>query len=363
MRKLLISTALLTVAFAPVAKAEMEVTLGGYVNFQAAMFDNDAANNSDRDFQSESELKVTAKGTADNGLEYGAYIEVFASTTDTSNTDEVNLYLKGGWGKLELGDQDGAASAMGFAAPYVGIGQVFGSYVDYVPTADRGYRNAESAADTFMKVIDTYDDTKVTYYSPKFAGFQAGVSYVPELGSEGEGVVFTDTTSDFRDGFEFGLGYEGELSGVKVKGVGTYTMADSTSNAVEDLSSWGLGLQLGYQGFTFGGNYVDDGDSGLASATTNDNVKKYSLGATYEADAWGVGLSYAQVDFDQNGVSYDSAGGTGSGGDYTAWGAGATYKIAPGLTAGADLVFFDRNRDTGTDSDGYVFVTEVRAAF
>ena len=82
MRRLLMSTVLVSACLLALpAQADMAVTVGGYTGFQAALFDNDLANSSGRDFQSESEIHVRAKGTADNGLEYGVLIELMTSTT------------------------------------------------------------------------------------------------------------------------------------------------------------------------------------------------------------------------------------------------------------------------------------------
>lgn len=71
MKTILLGTAaLLALSLGAVpARAELEVTVGGFVAFQAAAFDNDTANSTSRDFQSESELTVEAAAIADNGLE------------------------------------------------------------------------------------------------------------------------------------------------------------------------------------------------------------------------------------------------------------------------------------------------------
>lgn len=361
----LVSALALVVAASP-ARADLEVTIGGYTGFQAALFDNDTANNSDRDFQSEAEVYVKANAKADNGLEYGAYIELLASTSETANADEVNLYLAGNWGRVELGDQDGAGSELAVVGPYVGMGQALGSYNDYVPTGDRGYARVDSAADPSIKAIDTSDATKITYYTPRFSGFQAGVSYAPERddNADGEGVQFFDNVGNHDNAFEFGLNYKGEFDAVTVKAGGEYVMADAKDGSgLEDISAWTLGAQVGYMGFTLGGGYTDNGDSGLTDGATDDDVTLWNVGLTYADGPWGVGINYVDADFDQAGTPFGLAGVVGSGGDYTAWGLGGTYKIAPGLTTGADLVFFDRDRVTGTDTDGYVLVTEVRAAF
>src|SRR6185369_1475217 len=97
MKKVLLgSTALIGAALlAAPAQAQLEVTVGGSVGFQAGWFDTDLTNNNDRDFQSEADLIVRASGVADNGLEYGAEVVLQSSTSDSSNADEALLYVGG----------------------------------------------------------------------------------------------------------------------------------------------------------------------------------------------------------------------------------------------------------------------------
>lgn len=366
MRRLLLSTALVSFAAVMPAHAELDLKVGGYVAFQAGYVDNDLANNSNRDFQSEAEIHFTAKATADNGLTYGAYIEFQAATSDVLNSDEANIFLEGSFGRFELGDQDGAGSELVVMAPFVGIGQVRGSYVDFVPAADRGYRASETGADTYLKALDTLDATKITYYTPVISGFQAGVSYAPERDSaeDGEDVQFLNNAGNHKDAYELGLAYKGEFSGVSVRVGGQYNGASAKDGSGrEDISAWGLGAQLGYNGFTFGGGYKSDGDSAQPVGVANDDTTGWNMGLTYAAGAWSVGASYAVVDFDEAATPFEVTGATGAGGDYTAYGIGAGYKVAPGLTVGADLVFFDRDRVVGADTDGYVLITEIRSVF
>jgi len=284
-----------------------------------------------------------------------------ASTSDTTNSDEVGLYLAGAWGRVELGDDDGASELVVFA-PTVGLGQINGSYDDYNPATARAHALNDRGDHNFT-AIDTDDSTKVTYYTPKFSGFQAGVTYAPET-DQGENVVFLDD-STVNDNFEVGLAYDGEFNNVMVKVGGTYVMGSATAGN-EDLSAWTLGAQVGYNGFRFGGGYTDNGDSNSATGVTGDDITSWNVGATYENGPWGVGVSYLDTDFDDNNSAgtLGAVGAAGVGGDYTAWALGGTYTVAPGLTVGADLAFFDRNA-TGTvnDQDGYVLVTDVTAAF
>ena len=366
MKKVLLATTALiaTAAFAAPARAELEVTVGGFAAFQAGWFDNDDTNSSDRDFQSESEIEVRADGTADNGLEYGAFVQLETSTDNSDNAGEVWIYGQGAWGRVELGDAHGAGR-MGVYAPTVGIGQINGSYDDFVTSADRGHAINDRGDARFL-ALDSESSTKVSYFTPKFAGFQAGASYTPEVDSSnlGEAVQFFDNVGDHEDMFEVGATYERDFNNVNFLLSGNYNHADAKNGAgVEDISSWGLGAQLGYAGFRFGGGYTDQGDSGNTAATADDDVSSWNVGATYENGPWGVGISYLATDLDTNGDDSGILGTDGNGGDYSVIAAGGTYTVAPGLTVGADVAFYDRDRSAGADTDGTVVMTDVTAAF
>ena len=386
MKKVLLATTALIAAsaFAAPAKAEMEVTVGGYTAFQAGFFDNDTANSSDRDFTSEAQIAIRADGTADNGLQYGAKVLLDASTSDTANSDETSLYLAGGWGRVELGDDDGASELVVFA-PTVGIGQINGSYDDFINGNAKAHI-VNDRGDHNFTAIDSDDSTKVTYFTPKFSGFQAGVSYAPEYqgfnvfgfagvaGSAGENVALLEDSTLASDIFELGLAYEGSFSGVDVKVGGNYVMASATDadvdlvtggvQTLEDVRAWSLGAQVGYNGFKFGGGYTHDGDSLQLEGVANDSVHSWNIGATYENGPWGVGISYLDTDFDTNAFAKSVNVTTAVGGDYTALVLGATYTVAPGLTTGTDFAFYERDANgTANDDDGFVALVDVTAAF
>lgn len=367
MRRILTTTAsviALAAVLANPAKAELEVTVGGFTAFQAAAFNNDVIEGTNRDFQSEAEIRVNADATADNGLQYGAEMALNASTSDSANAKSTSVYLAGGWGRFEMGDKQGASELVVFA-PTVGIGQINGSYDDYLDAPahmlnDRGNHN--------FTAFDSDYSTKATYYTPKYMGLQAGVSYAPEYqsitalgttfpGGTGENITLQKNSSVASDIWEAGLGYQGEFSGVMFKAGGNYTHADTIDGVgLEDVSAWSIGMQLGYQGFRLGGGYTDNGDSLQFSGLADNESSSWNVGATYENGPWGVGISYLDMNFGEN--AFDLVSGL-DGSDYKVISGGATYMVAPGLSVGADLSFYDRkNWD-----DGYVFVTDVTASF
>ncbi|MFZ1428297.1 MAG: porin, partial [Geminicoccaceae bacterium] len=121
------------------------------------------------DFRNDTEVHVLARAKSEElGLEYGATIEFEADTNSTANTDETWLFLRGGWGELRMGDEDGVVdnSTVGANTIAAGTGGLDGS-------------DAVIAAAPVVFLTNTNDATKVRYYTPSFGGFSLGASYTP----------------------------------------------------------------------------------------------------------------------------------------------------------------------------------------
>ena len=129
----------------------------------------DSSQSRSLDFRNDTEVHVIARAKSEEtGLEYGATIEFEADTNSTLNTDETWIFLRGGWGELRFGDEDGVVdnSVIGGQTIAAGTGGIDGS--DAVITA---------APVVFLS--NSNDATKIRYYTPSFGGFSLGVSYTP----------------------------------------------------------------------------------------------------------------------------------------------------------------------------------------
>jgi outer membrane protein OmpU len=340
MKKVLLGTAsvLGLALLAQPAAAQITVKLGGYTDFRAGFWSDDRTNSTDREFRNDTEVHVRADGKADNGLLYGVQIEIDSSGT-ALNYDEANLYLAGGWGRVEMGDQDGAGDQLAVHAPYVGIGQLWGDQDSFLA-------NALIGGDT-LYVPDSSDSTKISYFTPTFAGFRAGVSYTPELNG-GDSVVLTEPTTGYSDWIEAGARYSGEFSGATVALGLTYSQADANAPAADDFSAWQAGAQVGFAGFTVGGGYTDYNDFVLArNGLGYEPDTSWNVGATYTAGPFGVGGGYLNLDDE-------------SGDDYTIWSVGAVYTVAPGLAVQADYYNFDNEI---ANDDGQLVILSTRVTF
>jgi outer membrane protein OmpU len=250
MRKFLLTSTALVGAFAFVDRADAQmlttdspftVRIDGFANFRGGLVSdsnqtavvagpNNALrlaspkiNGDNAQMKTDTEIHVTATGKADNGLVYGMYVEIEAdpalsdltttavnvnaasgvvtqTTTPTSSQnyiDEANIFLQGSWGRVEMGDQDGAGDQLFFGAPFdygPAYGQGSGADGDIlfrwsntalIQNNASSNINATPLYSWNVRALDSNDSTKITYLSPVIAGFRAGISYVPNGAQNG----------------------------------------------------------------------------------------------------------------------------------------------------------------------------------
>jgi len=397
MKKILLGTTAIAAAalYAQTAQAQITVSLGGYTEFFGAYYDDDVGNRTDHEFEIETEIVVRADGKADNGLLYGAKVEFQNSTPTKSGssasgigTDEASVYLAGTWGRLELGDFDGAADTLAIYAPLVGIEQVDGDAYDFltVSTPVAGAPLAGNFAfgslpnGTIVKTVDSGDSTKIMYITPRFIGFQAGASYATQGGSEAQDVVGFDNVGGYKDFWEAGINYTGEFAGFSIAAGATTSGATGqdtpfVGRSLEDFWTWQAGAQVGYAGFKVGGGYYDGGDFNKVDGAPNasSDSSAWHLGASYTAGPFAVGVTYAEAQGYKGTPTIGAATVTSStyASDYKTYGGGVAYTLAPGFVLQGDLMYVDeklRNFNplgviSTADNEGYVAVISTRLNF
>jgi len=394
MKKALLAGTAITAAalYAQSAQAQLVVSLGGYTEFFAAYYDDDVAGRTNREFELETEIVVRADGKADNGLLYGAKIELQNSTPTTQGlnstgvgTDEASVYLAGTWGRLELGDFDGAADTLAIYAPLIGMEQIDGDAYDFLGVqGPTGTIFGTQPNGSLVQAPDSGDATKIMYITPRFAGFQAGASYATQSDSEAQDVVPFKTRGGYKDFWEAGVNYTGELYGFSVAAGATIIGATGQDlgavggPSLEDFTAWQAGAQFGYAGFKLGGGYIDAGDYNAVSGQplTSGDSNAWHVGISYTAGPVAVGLTYADAKGFKGGPDVAAGIPATYATSYKTYGGGAAYTIAPGLTVQADIMYVDEDlRDvvvgpagfvtgtTTTSNEGFVAVFSTRLDF
>ncbi len=374
MRKILLASTAL-VAFAGAAQAAespIQVTLGGSVDFRAALFHESekvmATGETGRrggDFQSEYDLTIAATGKAAGGIEYGALVNLDNGQSRVTTGNGVSMqyayvWMSGAFGKVLMGDERGASDLF-VTAPAVGEGQLNGNYTNFT--------DSTTLARFQPAYISTKEGaTKVTYYTPKVGNadhkVQLGVSYAVENDQGTVSSLYDDATG-YENQVEAVAQYTGNFNPVSVSvsplfATGEGEGTKSTTNFARDYTVWGVGADAKYAGFTLGTSYVDAGHMSSAPGQEEDQ-SVWTIGLKYGFDKVELAASY----MDGEGYFNTLAG---ADSDYVesfdAIGLGATYTWFPGLTTAADAVFFDQERkDATADNEGHVLMLSQKMSF
>ncbi len=384
MKKVLLGTSALVAAglIAGPAMAQLELEVSAEFYWEIGFKDDDVDDDDEFDMQNEGDMQFTFAGTADNGLRYGFQFDLDDIATDDGvEVDETFLFVQGNFGRIELGDNDGAHGNLRFFIPTVGIGGIDGGYGDYI-----GFGQTLQSDNA----IETSDSTKILYQTTgiDLGGFVFGVSYAPDV-SDGLDSFGPDLGNDvdvdrdeggldtFENGIEVGARWSGSFGDVDVGVGGGYTYADSNVDAVEEINAFTIGAEAGFGGFTFGAQFAYEGESGsgfrfddLAGTTSDaqhEGFWRVTGGATYETGPWGFGINayYAQVDEIQ--VTGDPDEGDAS---EFAIGGSVAYALVPGFEVAADLVYFDFEADldgvgalADVENDGIVGLLRTTVEF
>jgi len=294
--------------------AQLTTELGGSVAFQAGFFDNDKPGEIHRAFRTDVELRLRVLGQMDDGTLYGSEIqlEVPDNTRSTMSMDEAYLFIAAQWGRIEVGDEDGAMPKMAIHAPSIGLGQLDGDYDQFTT------ESIQDIAGPFYAAASE-KATKITYYTPRYLGLQVGVSYAPQI-DQGQNVVAQRTDpSDFLEG---GINYVTEIGDVSLLSGATVVHSRNSESGTSPGDTFGyqVGGQAGYAGVTIGGGYTNyDGARGIDDG--------FNVGASFQDDSFGVAIQYARM-WTTDGRMLDGIG------------PGVSYVLAPGLLLGADYVHY-----------------------
>ena len=364
MKKLLSTAALaglLAVAAAPAMaqgdQSALKLDLGGYFRGYVTYATQDTVAGSDErhiDILRDTEVHFTGETTLDNGLTVGFHAESEADLGDSFAVDESYMYVSGSWGRVNFGGEDGAAYLLQVAAPSAdsnidGIRQ----YVQPV-----NYTIAPVAFNTITGPIDYAQDVsgssdKITYLSPVFNGFQAGVSYTPEVRTTSrglEGVDSDDDAGDFGTAWDLAARYEGQFDQFGLTLGAGYTHVDLEDDAagLDDRDAWNVGAAVTFGGFGLGAVYTED-NNGTDPDLESDIIV---LGADYTTGPWKLGASWYNADQEQVGDDLETDRFSG----------GVTYTYGPGMTFRGSVHYID-HEEGAADMDATSFLLGTQVNF
>ena len=263
------------------------------------------------DESSDSEIHFNGRTTLDNGLTIGFRLELEGNTDATDQIDETYMFIEGRFGRIEVGSINNVAYRMHFEAPEAfsrGWLTEDGNLTNNVANPTGSPSLDSTLIGTDNRFFDN-DSEKINYYTPRFEGFQLGVSYIPNSAQDRNGSP-DPISNAYSRGWAVGGNFVRTLGAIDVAASLGYLQWQgpqlTTTTSAPDPKAYQAGLQLGYAGFKVGGSYakITDGRSGssgtaatASTAGTGPNKVEghsWNLGAQYTFGPATVSLTYAQ---------------------------------------------------------------------
>ncbi|HRQ61023.1 MAG TPA: porin, partial [Alphaproteobacteria bacterium] len=237
--------------------------------------------------------------------------------------------------------------------------------------------NTQGSGQGFDLYSFDYDDdvtgyaNKITYLTPIFAGFQAGVSYTPENDDDidsddttGNGV--DDQVGTYGDSYEIALRYEGQFDQVGVIAGAGFTHSEIEETQVliyedndndnvldnsddvlsrrDDRQSWNAGLDLDFGPFGLGVAYVHD-DLGIDGLDADRET--WVVGADYTTGPFKLGASYYNQDQELDGFLGENGGEI----DTDRYTGGVVYTYGPGMSFRGSVSHIQHDVSNSEDVD------------
>lgn len=305
MKKILLASTAI-VGFAGAASAA-EITLSGYA--EIGIFGGDDV---ETQFHNDWQVNFNFSGTTDNGLEFGGKVQIEennspAATNGGLSIDDEAFWVSGAFGKVTLGETDGAFD-WALSEIYTGTGL-------------QDDHSTHAGAYWFTGLDGSYDN-QIARYEYSFGDFAVAVSAEMDDDSLTDGGVSVTTTGGGTvvatvvpctsvcagDGvtqdtiWSIGGKWSGNMSGVDLAAGIAYTSGDN-------VDIWGLSGSAGFSnGFSVALGYAD-GDIGYYAGADS----WWGIGVAYTTGALTVGANYGDHDGAASGfglvANYDLGGG------------------------------------------------------
>ena len=256
---------------------------------------------------------VRAQRTFDNGLVLGARGDVLIyrdrlsnDNYDSDTIQRLYVFTQTGFGRLEVGQTDGAAYTLGLAGPVVDSHVTLENRTISLFRDPSTGKNFENFFDQVTTVHITSNFAKLTYTSPRLFGIQVGASYTPQ--AIRTPLPFTGNPSDDpnqqRALWEVAASYTGYFSGfaVGVSGGLAHGRLMNRTAGYDNLVDWAVGTQIAYtiddSKITVGAAYRGSNAHLLDIEQVRDDSRSrmFHLSATYDKPLWLAGVEFSHAD-------------------------------------------------------------------
>lgn len=353
--------------------------IGGILNEEQKSKGKDVAKDtSAMDVRSDNEIHFNGRATLDSGLKIHARVELEGQNdAGAGNTDdlidEYFVSVSGAFGQIILGGTGGAPIKM-----LTGLSGSWATGVGETLAYDNTMFVGSAAGRTFHTIqnvrMQDHDADKVTYISPKFGGFQVGLTYSGDETNDGTNGRI-DAESSRHNGLEGAVSYSGKFGDVGFgvgAGMSAYqgatekptcsgyvfdsktgekAMCKPGTDLTGDQSSWVVAARI-----DFGGGFrvsaahkrtTDDADAAQGQVT--------DLGARFVTGANSFSLVGSMGEMDDSGAQHSAIMGS------------YARVLGPGAKWHADLIWNQSDNgmsgDNKAENTGTAFVSGIKVRF
>jgi hypothetical protein len=369
------------------ASAKPVVNIGGALDFQVGWSSQDREGwsptpggtkgpSTERgySFIQRSLLTVNASDTTDSGMKWAFKLNLNADAdggpgasngltdgTARDAADKVSLTLSDAWGQVSFGADYGVFRTLSFgskdATKSAGTGGVDGNWARWYNRKSISGTRFESST----TVRDATTASRISYVTPRVAGFQAGVSYYMDRTTIGRfrSPETVATGSDLEQNFWMGgVNYVNKFGDFDVGLSAVATEASNANELVQNTRSFAYGAVVGYAGFKVAGRYSVKPDSReVASTSTNTDYDQWDIGVGYTTGPWSLAVSFLRQ---EHGLT-DATGSASN----DVWAFGTTYDMGAGLQLYGEVFHANTESDaaSSTNNEGTGLITGVRVKF
>lgn len=266
----------------------IEFIAGGELQFGVTLAAEDQLSDGEGDrgyaFFTDSEIYIEADVSPSDDLEIGAEVVLNADIEDV-NADETFIFMEAGFGLLQLGRTAGAEDEMALGADTIaaGTGGIDGDTVNLGET----------------QIIGSEDAAKISYFTPRLVGFQAGLSFTPDTGdNEGNAndIDEDEELEDLENHIGLGLNFVGALGDVQIGLAAVGSHGDSEDPERNDLDAFSVGGTLGLDDIELGASYGKNNEA--------DDFQFATVGGTVSIGEANVGIGYNYLDEQVDGITH-----------------------------------------------------------
>lgn len=316
---------------------------------------------------SDGEVHFRGETTLDNGLTVGVQIELESNSGTGDFIDENYAYIKGDFGQIVAGSENLANYNTFWAATAPGVGIPINSgWITVFAPAPTGWAAGVTGGGFRSPGLTTNldignDENAISYYSPRFAGFQFTGGYAPTVADTGDGAQGQAIEQvQYHNAWGVGLNFQESFNGVDVAVAGGYnrsTVPDllETLFNSDDQEQLKFGANIGVAGFSIGGSYANELE-GKTSGGGSTEGQSFDAGASYSTGPWGVSVTYFHGEVEGSLADPDDD-------EVDAIVGAVSYALGPGITTSLSLFHAEYDEEGGVDSDATVGIVGLAIKF